>query len=143
VVGGVEVMLQQNKRFLGGVKSLTFGTMHVRPKSTYTSVVSTVHVMGTPSRGYTLNCSILLANPIKRLMIAASTPYAKRNQCSRFRPICSSWTSHAQPYAGELPGVAIGSSEALFIDRYAVQKIPTVDTNGIWNWIGMTRKFST
>lgn len=33
-------------------------------------------------------------------------------------------------YAGELPGVAMGSSEALFIDKYAVQKIPIVDTNG-------------
>lgn len=65
--------------------------------------------------------------------------------------------------AGDRAGLSTASSEELVSDKYAVQKIPIVETNGwfevssgsfnllcvnictltIWNCIGITRKLST
>lgn len=95
-------------------------------------VIQYIHIEDFPSRGYTLNYSVLLANLIACPMIAAPVTFApsQSNVPDFARYAAVKVLAHSSHYAGELPGVATTSSEALFIDRYAVQKIPTVDTKG-------------
>lgn len=61
-------------------------------------------------------------------------PDANYSNITNARVVSCRRIEKMSPYAGvvlgESAGVAIGSSEEFVRDRYAVQKIPTVDTNG-------------